>query len=137
METAPHDFLVTGEVTKVSEELGLVFGWAIVSTVDGQPYFDLQGDHIPDATVLKASTEFMASLRVAKEMHVGGARGEVIHSMPLTAEVAAAFGITCKRTGLMIAMRPDAEMLAKFKSGELRGFSIGGRRGDDEPVEGD
>ena len=129
------DFEVAGEVTKIDEELGLVFGWAVVCLEKGQRYFDLQGDHITERAMLKASTEFMADLRVAKEMHVGGMRGEVVHSMPLTKEVAEAFGIESDRTGLMIAMRPDAEMMAKFKSGELKGFSIGGRRGpDDEEV---
>lgn len=129
------EFQACGEVTKVDDELGLVFGWAIVCTEGGKPYFDVQGDHIPEDAMTKAATEFMANLRVAKEMHSGGMRGEIVHSMPLTAEVAAAFGITCAKSGLMIAMRPDAEMLAKFKSGELRGFSIGGRRGEDEEVD--
>ena len=130
-----REFQATGEVTKIDDELGLVFGWAIVCNEGGKPYFDVQGDHIPEAAMTKAATEFMANFRVAKEMHVGGMRGEIVHSMPLTADVAAAFGITCSKSGLMIAMKPDAEMLAKFKSGELKGFSIGGRRGEDEEVE--
>lgn len=127
-------FQIVGEVTKVDTDLGIVFGWAIVCTENGRPYFDTQGDNIPDESMLKEASDFMEHLRVAKEMHVGGQRGEIIHSLPLTPELAAAFGITTKRTGWIIGMKPDADMLERFRSGELRGFSIGGRRGDDEPA---
>lgn len=129
-----QSFELLGEVTKVDDSLGLVFGWAIVCSEGGQPYFDTQGDYIPPDAMLKEASAFMEHLRVAKEMHVGGQRGEIIHSLPLTPELAAAFGITTKRHGWIIGMKPDADMFARFKSGELRGFSIGGRRGDDEPA---
>jgi len=125
----------SAEVCKVDEDLGLVFGFAIVSTMDGEPYFDVQGDHIPDDSMLKASTDFMLHSREAKEMHKGGKAGSVVFAFPLTAEVARSLDIVTKKTGLIIAMKPDAEMLAKFKSGELTGFSIGGVRGDDEEVD--
>ena len=50
----------------------------------------------------------------------------------LSREIAKALDITTKRTGLLVGLRPDAAMLAKFKSGELSGFSIGGERIEDE-----
>ncbi len=128
-------FETRAEVLKVDEELGLVFGWAIICTENGEPYFDLQKDHIPDATMLKSSTDFMRNSRAAKEMHVRSDAGSVIFAFPMTAEVAKAFGIQTDRTGLMVAMAPDDEMLGKFKSGELNGFSIGGKRGIDRVVE--
>lgn len=128
-------FETRAEVLKVDEDLGLVFGWAIVCTEMGEPYFDLQKDHIPDEAMLRAATDFMKNSRAAKEMHRGGERGSVVFAMPLTAEVAKAFGIRTDRTGLMVAMAPDDEMLAKFKSGELTGFSIGGSRGIDRVLE--
>ncbi len=54
---------------------------------------------------------------------------------PLTEDIAKAFGIDTKTTGLMIAMKPDSDdMLAKFRNGELTGFSIGGHRINDEIV---
>lgn len=128
-------FELTCTVAKVHEDLGLVFGWAIVCTEAGQPYFDLQDDHIPEYSMLKAATRFAKGARMAKEMHVGGGRGTVVFLLPFTAEIAKSLGIdNPKRTGLIIGMAPDADMLAKFKSGELRGFSIGGRRVKDVPA---
>ncbi len=123
-------------VCKVDTKLGLVFGFALICKVDGEDYYD-QGsaddkgdvfaDHISESEMLVAVTDFMKSARVAREMHDGGPRGGVVHSFPLTSEIAASLGITTKMTGWLVAMQPDAEMLAKFESGELTGFSIGGR----------
>ena len=121
-------------VAKVDDELGVVFGYAIVCNEDGEPYFDKQGDHIPEDAMLKAWLDFAAHSREARQMHADGPAGTVVGSFPLTADIAAALGIAAPKTGLIIAMRPDAEMLAKFKSGELKGFSIGGGRIRDEEV---
>lgn len=115
------------EVLKVHDELGLVLGWAVICKEKGEPYFDLQGHHIPEAAMFKSAADFMTNSRRAKEMHSRPEAGTVIFAFPLTEEVKKAFSIECDKTGLMIAMRPDQEMLAKFKSGELKGFSIGGR----------
>src|SRR5262245_20668967 len=108
----------SARVIKVDESLGIVFGWAIVSTEDGQPYYDLQGDHIPEDAMTKAAADFMQNGRVAREMHSGGRAGTVLFAFPLGADTAKAFGIQTRRTGLMIGVRPDAEMMAKFRSGE-------------------
>ncbi len=123
------------QIFKVDEELGLVFGWAIVSTVGGVDYFDVQGDHIPEGAMLKAAADFMLDGRVAKEMHTGDQKGTVVFAWPLTSDIAKAMDIESKFTGLMIAMKPSSpEILEKFKSGEYSGFSIGGRRIVDEDV---
>lgn len=128
-------FEITCEVKKVDAELGLVFGWAIVCKEAGRPYFDLQGDHIPEGSMLKAATGFAKGARMAKEMHVGGGRGTVVFMLPFTEDIAKSLGIQDPaRTGLIIGMAPDGDMLEKFKSGELRGFSIGGRRKKDVPA---
>lgn len=119
-------------VVKVDESLGLVFGFAIVSKKDGADYYDLQDDHIPEDAMLKASLDFMENSRVAKEMHSGEQAGNVVFAFPLTTDIAAAVDIVTKQTGLLIAMRPAPGMLAKFKSGEFTGFSIGGFRVEDE-----
>jgi len=122
----------------IDEEQGLVMGMAIVCTENGEPYFDKQGDHIPEDAMLAAATDFMIHSRVAKEMHDGEEVGSIVFAWPMTADVAKAFGIVTKRTGLMIAMKPgDEEMLEKFRSGEYTGFSIGGSRGKDEEVSND
>lgn len=119
-------------LVKVDESLGLVFGFAIVCKKDGEDYFDLQEDHIPEDAMLKASLDFMLNSRVAKEMHAGDAAGTVVFAFPLTSEIAKALEIETKQTGLLIAMRPAEGMMAKFKTGELTGFSIGGYRLVDE-----
>lgn len=125
-------------IIKVDESLGLVFGWGIVCKVDGEDYYDLQDDHIPEMSMMKASVDFMQNSRMAKEMHdqsdtVG--KGSVVFAFPLTTDVAKAMGLVTKQTGLMIAMKPDsADMLAKFKDGTYTGFSIGGQRIKDEEI---
>lgn len=128
-------FQVAADVIKVDASLGLVFGWAIVCKVDGEDYFDLQGDNIPEESMLEAAADFMANSRVAKEMHAGDEQGTVVFAFPLTTDVAKAFGITTKKTGLLIGMKPNSTMLQKFVSGELKGFSIGGSRITDEEVQ--
>lgn len=120
------------EVAKVDENLGLVFGYAVVSKVDGEPYFDSQGDHIPEDAMLKAAMDFMLRSRVAKEMHQGAQVGEVVFAFPLTSEIAKALGVECRKTGLLIAMRPGPDVLAKYRDGTYQGFSIGGSRLVDE-----
>ncbi len=124
------------EVFKVDEDLGLVFGWGIISTIDGEMYWDSQEDHIPEETMLKSVTDFMIAGNVAKEMHTGDGKGVVLFSWPLTTEIAKAMDIQSKYTGWMIAMKPHTEeILQKFKSGEYTGFSIGGRRLVDEEID--
>lgn len=131
------DLEIPSQICKVSDELGLVFGWAIVCKKDGQDYYDLQGDHIPELAMLKAATDFMAHSRTAKDMHKadGELPGTVLFAFPMTEDIAKSFGIETTQTGLMIAMKPeDDEILAKFKSGEYTGFSIGGKAVKSEDV---
>ncbi len=121
---------------KVDEDLGLVLGFGIVSKIDGEDYFDVQGDHIPEDAMLSAASDFMMNSRVAKEMHTGKQTGSVVFAWPLTTEIAKAFDIETNTTGLMIAIKPDSEeSLQKFRDGTFTGFSIGGRRIEDEEVE--
>ena len=128
-------FELRAKVLKVDDSLGLVMGHAIVCTKDGEPYFDLQGDHIPEESMLKAAMDFMQNSQVAKEMHTGDQAGTVVFAWPMTAEIAKAFRIVTDTTGLMISMHPDEDMLKRFQLGELTGFSIGGLRLEDEEVE--
>ncbi len=114
------------ELIKVDEELGLVFGFAMVCLEDGKPYYDLQNEHIPERVMLKSATDFMENSRVAKEMHTGANVGTVVFAFPLTTEIADAMGILVPKTGLLVAMRPNKDVLSKFRNKELTGFSIGG-----------
>lgn len=135
-------------VCKVDQKLGLVFGYAIVcKTRDPKTgalvdYYDdgsldeedskVYSDHIPEDEMLLASSEFMKSARVATEMHARDdvdeplPSGTVVHSFPLTSDIAKSLGIVPEMTGWLVAMKPEPAMLAKFASGELTQFSIGG-----------
>lgn len=128
---------VHSDICKVDEKLGLVFGYAMVCKIDGEDHFDLQGDHIPEDTMLRTLSKFMASEKVvAKEMHSGEQVGTYLFAFPMTAEIAKSLGIQVKQTGALVAMKPDnAETLAKFVSGEFTGFSIGGTNAVYEDVE--
>jgi hypothetical protein len=124
-------------VFKVDESAGLVLGWAIICMESDKPYFDTQGDHIPEESMLKAATDFMLNSRILGDMHQTAEGGSVVFSMPWTADIASAFGYpNTTKTGLMIGVKPATEeTLEKFRNGTYTGFSIGGVRVDDDPVE--
>jgi hypothetical protein len=131
------DLIATSDFFKVDDELGLVFGFAIICKDEsGEDYFDTQGDHVPEDSMLTASTDFMLNERAGKVMHCGDAVGKVVFAWPLTTEIAKTFGIETKRTGLMIAWKPnDKATLKRFKEGgDLKGFSIGGSYGTVEEL---
>ena len=115
-------------VQKVDESLGIVFGFAIICKRDGNEYVDVQGDHVPESAMLEATAEYMAGDRVAKDMHVGDAIGQLVFGFPLTDDIAKALEITTRQTGFIVGMKPNEEIMEKFRSGDYTGFSIGGRR---------
>lgn len=127
-------------IAKIDENLGMVFGYAIVCKVNGEPYYDLNIDltgkhvgkrvpeHIPEETMLKACIDFMQTARVGNEMHGGEDKGTFVCAFPLTTDIAKAMGINTNVTGLMVGYKPPPELLSKFKDGTYKGFSIEGRR---------
>lgn len=128
-------------VLKVDSQIGVVFGWAIVSKIDNKPYYDLQGDYIPEETMLKSAYDFMNGPRVGGNMHrqQGGRPecvGKVVFALPLTSDIAKAMKIKCNKSGLIIGMKVnDPDVLDNFKNGTYTGFSIGGYRIKDDEVE--
>lgn len=131
---ASASFVSDAQVLKVDVDLGLVFGFAIVCKVDGEDYEDLQGDTIPEDSMLEAAADFMQHSRVSKEMHSGDQDGTVVFAFPLTTDIAKALGIQTEKTGLIVALKPSPDVLEKFRDGTYTGFSIGGQRLLDEPV---
>lgn len=131
------------EILKTDTAKGLIFGKAIVCTKRGKPYFDTQGDHCPDDTMVDVGADFMSnSARPVNVMHEGPDVGDVIFAMPWTPDVAKAFGlkdVEAKQawTGLMIGARPDPDVFKRVIKGELLELSIEGKRGVDEVVEPD
>jgi len=115
------------KVLKVDEDQRIVWGWASVVTEGGEAVVDKQADIISPELMVKAATAFMLDARMAKAMHTGAQVGEVVHSFPLTKELADAFGLTTDREGWIIAMKVhDDDVWAKVKTGEYGAFSIGG-----------
>lgn len=116
------------QVMKVDATLGIVFGWAIISKINGEDYFDLEGDHITETAMLKAAADFMEKSRIVGDMHVELEGGVILFAWPLTDDISKAMGIKSLQTGLMIGMKPKKkETLQKFIDGIYTGFSIGGR----------
>lgn len=113
------------QVAKISDE-GIVFGFALTSTVNGSPHYDLHGDAIDEAELVKVAAAFLEAGGASDEMHDDTASGSVVFCYPLTTEIADALAIKSDRTGLLVGIRPSPEVLAKFRSGEYTGFSIAG-----------
>ncbi len=114
-------------VTNVDDELGLVFGWGMITGLNGEDYYDTDNQHISSDMMLKATTGFMQSERVSNDSHTTSDIGQVIHSFPLSKEIAESMGVVSKINGWMVAVKPSAEILEKFKSGEYTGFSVEGK----------
>lgn len=119
----------TFRVVKVDEKLGLVFGWALATSLDGgaTPHVDLQDDAIVgDDELIKIAAEFMESSAASDVMHDDNPDGKVVFCMPLTKDVSTALGVTSKVHGLAIAMRPSPTTFKRFLLKELNAFSIAG-----------
>ncbi|PYE89593.1 XkdF-like putative serine protease domain-containing protein [Phyllobacterium leguminum] len=123
----PETNVMKAEIVKADDEQRMAYGWASVISEGGKPVIDTQGDVIDASELVKSTTEFMADARVAKAMHEGGQVGEVLHSFPLTAELAKSLGISSDREGWIVGVKVhDDGIWKRVKSGELRAFSIGG-----------
>jgi len=128
-----ESFRSENDFVKMADELGLVLGWSIICTRDGEPYFDTQGHHIPEDVMLSAASDFMLKSRVAGDSHET-VDGDVVFLFPITSEIKKAFNLQVNETGLLIGVKPSEEVYAKFKSGEYTGFSIGGKCTDWENI---
>ena len=119
---------LTGKILKRDDEQRLVYGYAYVSTVNGELAVDHSGETIDPDILAKAATEFMLNVRIAKAMHQGDAVGSVVHSLPLTSEIAKSLGIETDKEGWIVALKINSdEVWELVKSGKLASFSIGGR----------
>jgi len=122
-----EDLTINGEITTFDSAERMVYGWAWVSAKNGEPFTDLHGDRIGASLMEKAATDFMLEFRRALTMHRGTEIGTIVHSLPITKQIAEALDIQSHREGWVIGMKVfDDQVWAKVESGELRGFSIGG-----------
>jgi cation transport regulator ChaB len=131
--TEIHKSANEAKILKLDDEQRIVWGWAYVSTENGELLSDTQGDSIEPAEMEKMANDFMLGSRSGKAMHAGEDRGTIIHSLPLTAELMKAFGIKSDREGWIIGYKVrDDKVWEMVKSGKFTGFSIGGKAADTE-----
>lgn len=148
MADKSNKLVKVNEVLSIDEEHGVVIGWAIICNIDGEPYYDQNVDHdgvhkgkavpehITEDAMFKAAAEAVSDgLLAGNEMHEGPDSGHYVFLFPLTTEIAKSLEITTKRTGLLVGYKPEPEVLAKFKNGTYKGFSIEGARVDFEEEE--
>lgn len=115
------------EVLKVDEDQRLIFGWASVTKVDDEYVVDRQGDVIKTETLHKAVNEFMEGVRVGKLMHEGEQVGQIVHSFPVSKDIAEALGIQTNMEGWIVGYKVTKDDLWEdVKSGKYAAFSIGG-----------
>jgi hypothetical protein len=124
-------------VFKIDEEERMAYGWAsVISEEDGR-VIDLAEDVIFPDELRRCTTDFMLNARMAMVMHERNAEGEieedmrkgvVVHSLPLTYEIANALGIQASREGWIVGVNVlDDDVWELVKSGRLSSFSIGCR----------
>lgn len=123
-------------IIKADHEQRMVYAWASVISENGEPVVDSQGHIIEAHELEKAAAAFMEECRFMTLEHERNQDGsfssdlskaDVIHSFPLTADIAKAFGIKCDREGWLIGYRlNDDDLWEQTKSGKLGGLSIGG-----------
>lgn len=123
----------TAKFVKLAEGADpLAYFWAFTCTDEtGAPYHDLQGDAIAPDAYIKAAEEFMRGGGGVDDMHDGKPTNRVAFAFPMDSDIASgmfgdAIGKQLKTSGLMIAIRPSIEELAKLRSGERTGVSIAG-----------
>lgn len=115
------------QIFKADEEARVAYGWATIITKNGEPVVDLQGDVISSEELVTATTEFMKSERNSLNMHGGSPIGQVVHSFPLTADIAKSLGITTENEGWLVGIHvSDDATWNSVKDGSLSAFSIGG-----------
>ncbi|MGO8921054.1 MAG: XkdF-like putative serine protease domain-containing protein [Stellaceae bacterium] len=112
------------------------WGIAVTSTINGQPYFDLQGDHVPVDVLRKAAHQFMLDSRQAGAMHITDpetgkalAAGRVVESCVMSEELAKSLGINLPggRECWIVGVRVEnPHVLKMVEAGHLAELSIGG-----------
>lgn len=130
------------EIVKADPTLRVAYGWALISSVDGEEYVDSQGDVVDEASMERAVVRFMLDKATGGVMHRRTPDGKpvrvgkLVESIVVTDEKLRAMGLPVPEgkgpRGWWIGIRYDTtpegeEVWKRIQNGELRGFSIGGR----------
>ena len=109
------------EVVKVDSKLGIVFGWGMVSKIRDEDYFDTDNQKASCHEMLKSTTAFMKGSRINNSEHTPKDEGVVIHSFPLTPDIAKAMGITSDIFGWMVVSSQSPRRSPNSNPGSIRG----------------
>lgn len=121
------------DIKKAEPDQQMIFGWASISSVNGQDIIDKQGDIVPVEELEKAAYDFTLYSRTHGEMHENIGTGRMVESMVFTPEKAA-LGVVAKNEkgealmGWWVGFKVEnPQTWADAKGGKLPEFSIGGR----------
>lgn len=117
------------EVVKLDETRHRVTGFAMVSlNKNGEPVYDLQGDHITPEELVKAVQDFATVVgeNAVDDMHDHSDSGRVVESMVLTAELQKALGIPegTQPVGWLVTVEVPKSQFELVKAGKRPMFSI-------------
>lgn len=116
-------------ISKVEDDQHLVFGWANVSSQNGEILTDTHDDQIDIADLEKAAYEFNLYFRETGVHHTGDAVGRVVESFVVTPEKLEKMGLDqdALPMGWWLGVQvEDDETFEKVKKGKLSMFSIQG-----------
>jgi hypothetical protein len=124
-----------GEISKVDVDKRQVFGWCSLTSMNGQPVIDLQGDYVPLEEIEKAAYEYVIHSRKGGDMHARDGEGpkhtaDLIESFLVTPEKLKQMGLSDDALphGWWIGMKVnDDEQWNLVKNGGRTGFSIHGK----------
>jgi|JI8StandDraft_1071087.scaffolds.fasta_scaffold00325_21 hypothetical protein len=129
-----HEVVWSGEISKVDEEKRQVFGYASVTTIDGQPVVDRQGDMMDISDIEDAAYQYVMKSRVGGSQHRRDGDQpfhamDLIESFVITPEKIEKMGLPEDTplgwwTGFGVR---DEETWQDYKSGKKTGFSIHGK----------
>lgn len=118
-------------ISKLDDEMNIVFGWGSVTKVNGEPYTDLEGDIIEDYELEKAVYDFMLAPK-HDEMHKREVKdSNIVESVVITDEKLQKMfpneQIPIGKRGWWLGVKiNDEKVYAKHKDGTYTGFSIVG-----------
>lgn len=110
------------------EELGVIVGYALISSINGERYFyDLQNTHYTESSIVKAVLKATRS-GMTPSFHEHNSykhAGHIAFMMPVTSSMSGAMGMTFDKTGLIVGIEATPEAIKKYKNGEYVGLSFG------------
>lgn len=127
-DTEEADWSMPFEIIKTDEDEQLVFGWASISSVNGELVIDKQDDIIPEHELERAAYEYVLYCRQQGDMHERMGVGRLVESMVFTKQKQQVLGIDLGLSGWFVGFKvDDAGVWKRIKSGDLPEFSIGGK----------